>query len=81
MNRTRRAMLKKAQKLLEDAYAFIDIAAEEEEKAMLNTPKNVSGTHLELLQEQTAELLEAREFLGQAMLNIYKAMEQHKRGG
>ena len=64
MNRLRRKAINRANELVNEAYDLIDIATEEEEDALTNTPENILGSaKIEKMEEYVDRLTEAREQL------------------
>ena len=67
MNNSRRAMVRKAHKFVEDAYALIDIACEQEDEALANMPENLERSERYEKLENNVDLLDtARDLLSDA---------------
>ena len=58
MNKTRRAMVRKAHKHVSDAHDLIEIALEEEDECLSNMPENLESSQKYQALEENVDLLE-----------------------
>lgn len=76
MNNSRRAIIKKAIKLIDDAYDYIDLAAEQESESFSNIPQKLLGNQkYKKMEEYIFNLDYARNTLEEARAAVHQILE------
>lgn len=76
MNNNRRAMIKRAIKMINDAYDYIDLAAEQESECLSNIPQKLLGNQkYKKMEEYVYSLDYARNTLEEARKAVCQILE------